>query len=227
MLHEVYNRIIQGGDSPAQASRQQVQQTAARAAAEELAASAVPHSGDPGVITMPVGGKLTLEQLWSAWEPKKPGQPGCEGIRIYKAESLDLYPSDEPRRHQMRWLRGQDDMNRFDQYKQLFHTLDRLVHKKNSGKRTRDANGIMNNWRRSMCSTPACPINTVAQLFRCFVHPFINSPNFAGITENGQYQAVKKIATLLGVRNVQEGTPTIHGVHCFVGSRNKLGNAMG
>jgi len=161
MLHEVYNRIIHAGDSSAQASRQQILEAAALAAAQELAASAVPHAGDPGVITMPVGGKLTLEQLWSAWEPQKPGQ---QRIRIYKAESLDLYPSDQPRRYQMRWLRGQDDLNRFDQYKQLFHTLDRLVRKKNSGNRTRDANSIMNNWRRSLVSTPACPINTVAGL---------------------------------------------------------------
>ncbi|KAL3162453.1 hypothetical protein ABBQ32_010120 [Trebouxia sp. C0010 RCD-2024] len=45
------------------------------------------------------------------------------------------------------------------------------------------------------------------------------------MTKNGQYQTVKKIATLFGVRNVQKGAPTIHGVHCFVGSGNKLGNA--
>ena len=163
MLHEVYNRIIHAGDSSAQASRQQIQETAAKTAAEELAASAVPHAGDSGVITMPVAAKLTLEQLWSAWEPQKPGQ-GPDGLRIYKAESLDLYPSDQNRRHQMRWLRGQDDMNRFDQYKQLFHTLDRLVRKKASGSRKRDAGTIINNWRRSIFSVPACPISTVAGL---------------------------------------------------------------
>ena len=163
MLHEVYDRIIHSGDSSAQASRQQIQEAAAKTAAEELAASAVPHAGDPGVVAMPVGGKLTLEQLWSAWEPKKQGE-GPDGLRIYKAESLDLYPSDQARRHQMRWLRGQDDMNRFDQYKQLFHTLDRLVRKKNSGKRRRDASNIMNKWRISLVSAPACPISTVAGL---------------------------------------------------------------
>lgn len=163
MPHEVYNRIIHSGDSSAQASRQQIQEAAAKTAAEEQAASAVPHAGDPGVVTMPVGSKLGLEQLWAAWEPKKPGE-GLDGLRIYKAESLDLYPSDQARRHQMRWLRGGDDMKRFDQYKQLFHTLDRLVRKKGSDHRARDANGIMNNWRRSLVSTPACPINTVAGL---------------------------------------------------------------
>ena len=47
------------------------------------------------------------------------------------------------------------------------------------------------------------------------------------MTKNGQYQAVKKLAALFGIRNVQKGAPTIHGVHCFVGSRNKLGDTMG
>ena len=163
MLHEVYNRITQAGDSSAQASKQQIQQAADKTAAEELAASAVPHAGDPGVVTMPVGSKLTLEQLWSAWEPKKPGE-GPDGLRIYKAESLYLYPSDQARRHQMRWLQGKDDMNRFDQYKHLFHTLDRLVRKKSSSNRVRDANSIMKNWRISLVSAPTCPINTVASL---------------------------------------------------------------
>ena len=27
--------------------------------------------------------------------------------------------------------------------------------------------------------------------------------------------------------NVQKGPPTIHGMHCFVGSKNKLGDTMG
>ena len=111
----------------------------------------------------PVGSKLTLEQLWLAWEPKKPGE-GPDGLRIYKEESLDLYPSDQARRHQMRWLLGKDDMNRFDQYKHMFHTLDRRVRNKGSGKRSRDANTTMNNWRRSLVSTPARPIKTVAGL---------------------------------------------------------------
>ena len=164
MLHEVYNRIVHAGDSSAQASRHQIQEAAAKTAAEELAASAVPHAGDPGVVAMPVGSKLTLEQLWAAWEPKKAGE-GPDGLRIYKAETLDLYPSDQRRRHQMRWLRGKDDMNRFDQYKHLFHTLDKLVRKKASGNRNRDAlDRIIPNWRRSIFSTPACPINTVAGL---------------------------------------------------------------
>lgn len=45
MLHEVYNRIVHAGDSSAQASRHQIQEAAAKTAAEELAASAVPHAG--------------------------------------------------------------------------------------------------------------------------------------------------------------------------------------
>lgn len=84
-------------------------------------------------------------------------------LGIYKAESLDLYPADQRKRYQMRWLR-KGDVNRYDQYKQLFHTLDRLVRKKASGKRDRDAGSIINNWRISLVSTPACPINTVAGL---------------------------------------------------------------
>ena len=43
----------------------------------------------------------------------------------------------------------------------------------------------------------------------------------------GSTKAVKKFAALLGIRNVQKGAPTIYGMHCFVGSRNKLGDTMG
>ena len=166
LLHEVYNRIIQAGDSSAQASRQQIQEACARAAAEELAASAsaVRHAGDPGVITMPVGSVLTLEALWKALNDEK-GDCGCQPLRIYKAENLDLYPADVCKRYQMRWLR-KGDGNRFDQFKQLFLTLDRLVRKKASKNRDRDrdANSIILNWRSSLVSTPACPIKTVAGL---------------------------------------------------------------
>ncbi|DBB07349.1 TPA: hypothetical protein ACH3X3_008838 [Trebouxia sp. C0006] len=56
-----------------------------------------------------------LKKLWLAWEPQQEGW-ACEGLRIYKAESPDLYPSDQARRHQMRWLR-QGDGNRFDQFR--------------------------------------------------------------------------------------------------------------
>ncbi|DBA97033.1 TPA: hypothetical protein ACH3X1_014814 [Trebouxia sp. C0004] len=111
---------------------------------------------------MPLGGNLTLEKLWLAWEPKEQGR-GCEGLRIYKAESPDLYPSDQARRHQMRWLR-QGDGNRFDQFRQVFLTMDRLVRKKNSSNRKRDATTIISSWRRSPFSSPQCPINTVAGL---------------------------------------------------------------
>jgi len=166
MLHEVYSRIIQAADSSAQASRQQVQEVACRAAAEELAASAVHHAGDPGVITMPMGGNLDLTKLWRAWEPDpKTGkaESGCDALRIYKAESPDLYPSDQRWRHQMRWLR-QMDGNRFDQFKQVLLTMDRLVRKKNSGNRKRDASTLIKNWEISLFSAPQCPINTMAGL---------------------------------------------------------------
>ena len=161
MLDEVYSRIMQAADGSAEASRQQVQQAAARAATEELAASAVPHAGDPGVITMPVGSVLELKALWEAWKGSE--KWGCQPLRVYKAESLELYPADQHKRYQMRWLR-KGDRSRYDQYRELFHTLDRLVRKKASGNRERDANSIINNWRRSLVSTPACPISTVAGL---------------------------------------------------------------
>ena len=38
------------------------------------------------------------------------------------------------------------------------------MRKKASGNRERDANSIIGNWRRSLVSTSACPINTVAGL---------------------------------------------------------------
>ena len=78
---------------------------------------------------MPLGGNLGLKKLWLAREPQQEGW-ACEGLRIYKAESPDLYPSDQARRHQMRWLR-QGDGNRFDQFRQVFLAMDRLVRKKN------------------------------------------------------------------------------------------------
>ena len=170
MLDEVYNRIMLDTDGSGKAARQQVQQAAVRAAKEAAEAEAVAHAGDPGVITMPVGSVLELEVLWKAWNDEK-GGGGCQSLSlslyiplgIYKAESLDLYPADQRKRYQMRWLR-KGDVNRYDQYKQLFHTLDRLVRKKASGKRDRDAGSIINNWRISLVSTPACPINTVAGL---------------------------------------------------------------
>ena len=42
----------------------------------------------------------------------------------------------------------------------------RQIKKKKSEKArgTRDAGSIIKNWRRSLVSTPACPINTVAGL---------------------------------------------------------------
>jgi len=162
MMHEVYSRIMQDTDATAQAYRQQAQQAAARAAEQELAAAAIPHAGDPGVVTTPLGGNLNLKKLWLAWEPQQEGW-ACEGLRIYKAESPDLYPSDQARRHQMRWLR-QGDGNRFDQFRQVFLTMDRLVRKKNSGNRKRDATTVISNWERSLFSSPQCPIRTVAGL---------------------------------------------------------------
>ncbi|KAL0023766.1 hypothetical protein WJX77_003167 [Trebouxia sp. C0004] len=156
ILEDVFSRIT------AQAYRQHVQQAAARVAEEEASTCNVHHAGDLGVVTMPLGGNLTLEKLWLAWEPKEQGR-GCEGLRIYKAESPDLYPSDQARRHQMRWLR-QGDGNRFDQFRQVFLTMDRLVRKKNSSNRKRDATTIISSWRRSPFSSPQCPINTVAGL---------------------------------------------------------------
>jgi hypothetical protein len=111
---------------------------------------------------MPLGGNLGLKKLWLAWEPQQEGW-ACEGLRIYKAESPDLYPSDQARRRQMRWLR-QGDGNRFDQFRQVFLAMDRLVRKKNSGNRTRDAATVISNWERSLFSSPQCPINTVAGL---------------------------------------------------------------
>lgn len=155
MLDEVYTRIMQDTDGSAEAAKQQVQQ-----AAEAAEAEAVPRAGDPGVITMPVGSVLTLEELWKAWQK---GVSGCNPLRIYKAESLDLYPADQNKRWQMRWLR-KGDVNRFDQYKQLLHALDRLVRKKASGYRDRDAGSIIKKWRISIFSTPACPIGSVAAL---------------------------------------------------------------
>ena len=152
MLHEVYSRIMQDTDATAQAYRQQAQQAAAGAVEEELAAVAVPHAGDPVVVTMPLGGNLGLKKLWLAWEPEQKDW-ACKGLRIYKAESPDLYPSDQHRRHQMRWLR-QGDCNRFDQFSQVFLTMDRLMRKKNSGSRKRDATTIISNWRRSLFSSP-------------------------------------------------------------------------
>ncbi len=162
ILEDVFSRITLDTDATAQAYRQQVQHATARVAEEEAAAGSMHHAGDPGVVTMPLGGNLTLEKLWLAWEPKEQGR-GCEGLRIYKAESLDLYPSDRARRHQMRWLR-QGDGNRFDQFRQVFLTMDRLVRKKNSGNRKRDATTVISNWERSLFSSPQCPINTVAGL---------------------------------------------------------------
>ena len=47
------------------------------------------------------------------------------------------------------------------------------------------------------------------------------------VAKNGQHQTAKKLAALFWTRNVQKGAPTIHGMHCFVGSRNKLGDTMG
>ena len=47
------------------------------------------------------------------------------------------------------------------------------------------------------------------------------------MTKNGQYQVVKKLAALLGIKNVYKGASTIHGMHCFVGSKQKLGDAVG
>ncbi len=162
MLHEVYSRIMHDTDATAQAYRQQAQQAAARAVEEEAAAGSRQHAGDPGVVTMPLGSNLTVTKLWHAWEPQRQGQ-GCDGLRIYKAESPSLYPSDEPRRQQMRWLR-QGDGNRFDQFRQVFLTMDRLVRRKNTGKRKRDAETVINCWERSLFSAPQCPINTVAGL---------------------------------------------------------------
>ena len=63
----------------------------------------------------------------------------------------------------MRWLR-QGDGNRFDQFRQVFLTMDRLVRKKNSGNRKRDATTVISNWERSLFSSPQCPIRTVAGL---------------------------------------------------------------
>ena len=161
MLDEVYSRIMQATGSSAEASRQQTQQAAAQAAEEELAASAAHHAGDPGVVTMPVGSVLELKDLWEAWDKHV---YGCQPLRIYKAESLDLYPSDQHVRHQMRWLRPKTDGKRFDQFKQLLLTMDRLVRKKGSGNRSRDATTVVNNWRRSIFSCPTCPISSVAAL---------------------------------------------------------------
>ena len=44
------------------------------------------------------------------------------------------------------------------------------------------------------------------QLLCCLAHVFVNSPNLTSIIKNGQYQAVKKLATLLGVRNVRDAS---------------------
>lgn len=160
MLNEVYSRIMQTRGGSAEA-RQQTQQAAAKAAEEELAASAAHHAGDPGVVTMLVGSVLELKDLWEAWDKHV---YGCQPLRIYKAESLDLYPADQNTRHQMRWLRPKTDGMRFDQFRQLLLTMDRLVRKKGSGNRSRDANTIISNWRRSIFSTPTCPISSVAGL---------------------------------------------------------------
>ncbi|KAL0041077.1 hypothetical protein WJX77_004252 [Trebouxia sp. C0004] len=98
ILEDVFSRIPLDTDATAQAYMQQAQQATARAAEEELAAAAVPYAGDPGVAP---GRKPGLKKLWLAWEPQQEGW-ACEGLRIYKAESPDLYPSDQRRRHQMR-----------------------------------------------------------------------------------------------------------------------------
>ena len=37
----------------------------------------------------------------------------------------------------------------------------------------------------------------------------------------------KNFAALLGVRTVQKRAPTVTGVHCSAGSRNKLGDGIG
>ena len=162
MLEDVYSRIMQDTDATAQTYRQQAEQQAAARVAMEEAAAGSKHARDPGVVTMPLGSNLTLRKLWDAWEPQKPGQ-GCDGLRIYKAESPSLYPSDEPRRQQMRWLR-QGDGNRFDQFRQVFLTLDRLVRRKDTCNRKRDAETVTKAWERSLFSAPQCPINTVAGL---------------------------------------------------------------
>ncbi|DBB01799.1 hypothetical protein WJX77_007356 [Trebouxia sp. C0004] len=151
ILEDVFSRSTLDTDASAQAYRQHVQQAAARVAEEEAGAGSVHHARDPGVVTMPLGGNLTLEKLWVAWEPKEQGQ-GCEGLRIYKAESLDVHPSDQARRHQMRLLR-QGDGNRFDQFMQGFLTMDRLVRKKNSSNKKRNATTIISSWRRSLFSS--------------------------------------------------------------------------
>ena len=161
MLNEVYSRIMQATDGSAEGIRQQTHQAAVKAAEEELAATAACHAGDPGVVTMPVGSAPELKDLWEAWDKHV---YGCQPLRIYKAESLDLYPADHHTRYQMRWLRPKTDGKRFDQFRQLFLTMDRLVRKKGSGNRSRDASTIINNWRRSIFSTPTCPISSVAGL---------------------------------------------------------------
>lgn len=162
MLEDVYSRIMQDTDVTAQTYRQQAEQAAARVAMEEAAAGSKHHAGDAGVVTMPLGSNLTLRKLWEAWEPQQQGQ-GCDGLRMYKAESPSLYPSDEPRRQQMRWLR-QGDGNHFDQFRQVLLTMDRLVYRKNTGNRKRDAETVSKGWERSLFSAPQCPVNTVAGL---------------------------------------------------------------
>lgn len=118
MLEDVYSRIMQDTDGTA------YKEQAGQAAEKEAAAGSKHHAGDAGVVTMPLGSNMTLRKLWEAWEP----QQGCDGLRIYKAESPSLYPSDEPRRQQMRWLR-KGDGNRFDQFRQVLLTMDRLVYR--------------------------------------------------------------------------------------------------
>lgn len=95
MLQEVYNRIVHAWDSSAQASKQQIREAAAKTVAEELATSAVPHAGEPGVITMPAGNKVTLVQLWSTWEPKKPGE-GLTASVSTKQSALIFTPMISP-----------------------------------------------------------------------------------------------------------------------------------
>ena len=55
----------------------------------------------------------------------------------------------------------------------------------------------------------------------------MNSPNVTSTTKNGQYQDVKKFQALLGSEMCKKAHLQFMVVHCFVGSKNKLGDAMG